>query len=247
MTRRSFLVTLSCALLGLSLLGIMLLGLLRFQYRWYKQAALTPSRSREQDALQFSTTLVQAEDLIKYERDWEVRFNDRQINSFLEEGGFRQSSVEMHFTLPEGISEPRVAFDQERMKVAFRYGTGLLSTVISIDLRVWLAAQDQNAVVLELEGFHAGALPIAARSLLEQVSEVGRSYGIGVYWYRDQKSGHPVAVLRFQEDQQHAKWILDGLQLTAGEIYISGRSADNNLPKTNVKAEANLEFQSLGE
>jgi hypothetical protein len=242
MSRRSFLLTLTCAVLGLSVLAILIAGLLRYQYRWYKQAALPAGQERQKQVEGFLSELSDMWNKSDHDREWVVHFTDLQINSFLEDG-LRQSGVETHL-LPEGISKPRVVFDTERIHVAFRYGSGLLSTVIAIDLRVWLAAQEQNVVVLELEGFHAGALPISARSLLEQVSEVGRNNGIGVNWYRDQKTGHPVAVLRFQEDEQHAKWVLEALQVESGAIRIQGRCP--GIIRDNDKAVSNLDPQPAG-
>lgn len=240
MTRQSFLITISCAVLGLALLAIFFAGLIRYQYRWYSNAGLPPGMDREENSRKFISEMSELVQTMDQERVWYAHFTDLQVNSYLEEE-FLQSGLAASL-MPEGITQPRVFFDAERIHAAFRYGAGLLSTVITIDLRVWLAPQEQNAVVLELEGFHAGALPISARSLLEQVSEVGRSNGIGVSWYRDLNTGHPVAVLRFQEDQQRAKWVLDALQLDAGAITITGRS-DDHPAKSNVRAAANLDLQ----
>jgi hypothetical protein len=225
MTRRTFFVTFSSVVLGMGVLAILLAGLLRYQYRWYQKAAIPPGQSRKQSSDDFLRELVDLWSQLDAQREWYAHFTDMQINSYLGEG-FRQSNVESRL-LPDGISEPRVVFDTERIHLGFRYGRGLFSTIITIDLHVWIVPQEQNVVVLELEGFHAGALPVSARSLLEQISEVGRGNGIGVNWFRDQNSGHPVAVLRFQEDQQQAKWVLQGLQLATGSIRIQGGSDDN--------------------
>jgi isocitrate/isopropylmalate dehydrogenase len=54
-------------------------------------------------------------------------------------------------------------------------------------------------VALELQSLHAGALPVAAHSLLERISEAARQNNVDVTWYRHE--GHPVALLRFQADQ----------------------------------------------
>ncbi len=139
------------------------------------------------------------------------------------EDGLRQDSPE---SLPEGISDPRIAFDHDRIRLAFRYGSGLFSTVISIDLRIWLTAQERNVLVVELERFRAGALPISSRTLLEKISEAGRPRGIGVAWYRNHQTGHPVAVLRFQDDQPKPTMEFIAVQPEAGTITIHGRSTD---------------------
>jgi hypothetical protein len=77
---------------------------------------------------------------------------------------------------------------------------------------------------LELEGFHAGALPISAQSLLERVAEAGRQYGIDVAWYRT--NGHPVALLRFGTDQPRTTVLLDAVQLQPGSLVVKGHAIE---------------------
>ncbi len=226
MSLRSVIVTVSCLLLGVGLLATVLVGLLRYQYRWYKLASLPPGESRKVTAQEFVTEFAGLWDTA--EPEWYAHFSDVQINSYLQEG-FREGGFEAR-SLPDGhVSDPRVAFDNERIHLAFRYGSGLFSTVICIDLRLWLVPQERNVLVLELEGFHAGALPISTRSVLEKISEFakGGDKGIGVTWYRDQQSGHPVAVLRFQDDKPKPTIELLAVQPEPGYITIRGRFTDS--------------------
>src|SRR5262249_12286208 len=127
--------------------------------------------------------------------------------------------------LPEGISEPRVVFEPERLRLAFRYRSGLANTIVSTSLRIWLPRLEANVVALQLEGFRAGALPFTAQWLLERVSETARQNGIEVNWYRH--DGYPVALLRFQADQPRPTLQLKAIQLEQGRITIHGKkSAD---------------------
>jgi hypothetical protein len=98
------------------------------------------------------------------------------------------------------------------------------STIVSIDLGVWLAAKEPNVVVLELKGLRAGSLPISAQSLLERISEAARSQALEVTWYRH--NGNPVAVLRFQPYQNRPTFQLQRLELGQGTLLITGRSLD---------------------
>src|SRR5262249_48018913 len=123
--------------------------------------------------------------------------------------------------LPEGVTGPRVSITADKIRLAVRYGTPPWSAIISIDLRVWLAAKEANVVALELQGLHAGSLPISAQSLLEQIKEVGRVHNIEVTWYRH--NGNPVALLRFQSEQRPAG-PLSRLELRPGTLTIAGRA-----------------------
>jgi hypothetical protein len=113
---------------------------------------------------------------------------------------------------------------QDKIRLAFRYGTPPWSTVISIDFRVWLAPKECNVVVLELQSLHAGSLPISAQSLLEQLSEIIRKRNVDVTWYRH--NGNPAAVLRFLTDQPRATVQLRQLELGNGMLRLAGQSLE---------------------
>src|SRR5206468_1785910 len=68
--------------------------------------------------------------------DWGNRFSAEEVNSF-----FAEDFVSMGFNrlLPESVSDPRIAFEQDSLRLGFRYGSPPWSTIVSIDFRVWLA------------------------------------------------------------------------------------------------------------
>jgi hypothetical protein len=156
--------------------------------------------------------------------DWYVQFKDEQLNSYLEEGFIKEGLASR--LLPESVSRPHFVFEPNKVHVAFRYGSGGWNTIISIDLRVWLAKEEMNAVALELEGLRAGALPISGQWLLEEIAQDARKngHGLDVTWYR--LNGHPVALLRFQADQAHPTLLLQDVHLEKGSLTIRGRSPE---------------------
>jgi hypothetical protein len=158
------------------------------------------------------------------DRDWYVQFKDEQINSYLE-GDFVEKHLASRF-LPNGVSRPHFVFERDKIHVAFRYASGGWNPVISIDLRVWLARGEVNAVALELEGLRAGALPISGQWLLEEIAKAARESGNGidVTWYR--LNGHPVALIRFQVDQAHPTLLLQDVHVDQGSLTIRGRSTE---------------------
>jgi hypothetical protein len=157
---------------------------------------------------------------------WDADFTEEQINSFFDEG-FIHSGINERL-LPDGISQPRVAIEPDLVRVMFRYGKNPWSTVISIDLKVWLAGKETNVVALELQSFRAGSLPISAQSLLERISDALRRNNVDVSWYRH--NGNPVAVLRFQSDPQRPSVQLKRLEIEQGRILLHGSSSDGSSP-----------------
>jgi hypothetical protein len=185
-----------------------------------------PGHDRTLHSDEFSTSFF---DLVSgdYEgKSWAVGFTDEQINSFFAEG-FIQSGLEKK-VLPEGVSDPRVALEPGKLRLAFRYGKGAWSTVISIDFGIWLATGEQNALVLELEAFRAGAMPIAAQSVLQHITDAvkNNNSNVEVNWYRNPATGRPCAVLRIQPDQPRPAILLQTVQIEQGKMVIGCKYND---------------------
>jgi hypothetical protein len=225
MSRRSFLLAAAFLLILIGGTGGTLLWMLRYEQPWYAQAAVSPGKQRQDLSREFYKEFFDLLSSVNGDKEWGARFTDQQINSYFEED-FVQSGLNTRL-LPEQVSHPRVVIEPDRLHLAFRYGSGNWTTLISIDFRVYLI-KSETAVALELEGFRAGALPISAQSLLEQISEseMWQQNGMEVTWYRHPDNGHPVAVLRFQAYQQRNQIQLDALQLEKGAIAVRGKSND---------------------
>jgi hypothetical protein len=233
MRRKSLLLGVGIALLLAGLGGLALL--IRNEPSAYSRVAVPAGEEREAHSKDFYANFwklmndIQIEDAAG-EIEWGAEFTEEQINSYFEEAFVHSGTSDA--VLPQGISQPRVAIEPELLRVMFRYGSGTWSTVISIDLHVWLAAKEPNVVALELKRFRAGALPISAQSLLERISDALRRISIEgnsieVSWYR--LNGNPVAVLHFQSDPQNSPIRLKILRLEQGKITLNGSSSDGSV------------------
>lgn len=229
MTRRSFCLALGILVLLLLTAAAIVVGMVRYEPAIFAHSPLPTERQsvhlRSDEFKGKLTALISA--INNNDRVWDEQFTDEQINSYFDED-FVQSGLDRRL-LPQGISQPRVAFEEDKVRLAFRCGTGTWSTVISIDLRVWLPTCEKNVVALELEGFWAGALPITVQSLLEHVSEVGRQSNVDVSWYRHK--GHPVALLRFGTESPRTTVELKAVQLQPGSISIKGAATESGQPR----------------
>jgi hypothetical protein len=224
MSRRSFLVALGLAVFGAASVAATLFGLLHYEPGHYRRAAVADAETRGKLSAAFMNEFSSFVSSMTTDPDgWYGTFPDNQINSFLAEQFIKCGLGDK--VLPEGISEPRLVFEEDRLQLAFRYRSRLIHTVVSISARIWLPRTEPNVVAVQLLGFRAGALPFTAQWLLERISESARQNGIEVSWYRHE--GQPVALLRFQADQARPTYQLTGIQIERGRITISGRSADD--------------------
>jgi hypothetical protein len=225
MSRRTFLVALGLVVLMFGGAGLVFFLVVGYEPEVYSRAVVPAGEVRAQRSEEFLTEFSNLyNNASGADRDWYVHFTDEQINSYLDEGFIQQGLASR--VLPEGVSHPHVVFEPEKVHLAFRYGVGAWNTVICIDLRVWLAKGEPNAVALELEGLRAGALPISGQWLLEDFAKIGRdNNGIDITWYRT--NGHPVALARFQADQPHPSLLLQAVQMQQGSLTIRGRSPES--------------------
>jgi hypothetical protein len=224
MTRRKFLVALALVALSLGGAGVVLYLVVGYVPDVYARAAAPSDEVRAQRSKEF---LAEFSDLYNdaagAEQNWSVQFTDEQVNSYLDEGFVKQGLASR--VLTDGVSRPHVVFEPGKAHLAFRYG-GAWNTVISVDLRVWLAKDEPNAIALELEGLRAGALPISGQWLQQELAKAVRESGgsLDMSWYR--LNGHPVALLRFQADQAHPTLLLQDVHLDQGSLTIRGRSPE---------------------
>jgi hypothetical protein len=232
MRRRSITLTIAIVVFLTGGVGSALGLLLRHEPAFFVRATIPPSAHRSKCSGEFVRELVRLFAGISDKRQWDGRFTEEQINSYCQEDLLKEHTDAP--PLPEGIREPRVALEPERIRLAFRYGTGFWSTVVSINLRPWLVAKEPNVVALEFEGMHAGALPISSQSLLERAWEFARQHDIDPTWYR--YNGHPVLLLRFQAGRNRPTFQLQQLDLHPGMLCIGGRSLDTT-PQANLGTE----------
>lgn len=218
--------------IALGIVGVLVVGglgtlaaMLRYQPEFYRRAAVPPGEQRKQRSSEFRSQFYSLLSDIKNYKVWQGRFTDVQVNSYFEEDYLKPGNFERTM-FPEGVNAPRIVVDNERLRMGLRYGSGLWSTIVSIDLHIWLAANEPNVVVVEIERIRAGAVPISAQSILDKLSETLRRQDIEVTWYR--RDGKPTALLRFGAGRQEVGVQLLLLKLQPGMLTING--ADRSKP-----------------
>ena len=227
MSRKSFLLVVGILLLCGGGVAAVLALMIAHEPDFYRRAAIPPGEQRQKwsrECLGAGVTLISH---IKEAKTWGARFTQEQINSYLEEEFLGQTPADRAL-FPEGIRDLRVAIEEDRIRVGFRYGGKRWSTIVSLDLRVWLAKGDPNVVALEVQGMRLGSLPITTQSVLERFSDAiqrrqENGYGsnpIEMTWYRH--NGKPVALLRFSSSRKDPSVQLLHLKMQPGAISISG-------------------------
>lgn len=154
--------------------------------------------------------------------EWDIKMSQAQLNSFFAEDFVRLGIAEDF--AKHGISEPRIIMEDNRLRIGFRVGTGWWSTIVTYDVKLWIAPKDFNVVAVEFQGRKAGSLPLGTQSMLKEIADVAKRRNIDVTWYRHE--GNPVAMVRFQADRPRPTFHLRRLDTRHGMMTIGGISLE---------------------
>lgn len=185
---------------------------------FYRQALAAPPESLDEasdDMLRQVTALASR---VQRAGDWEALFTAEQINGWL-----AVDLVENHArSLPAGVSEPRVAISPQGMSLACRWDNGQITTVLSLNVTVYVS--EPNVLAVRLRRARAGNLPIPLDRVLDDVSHATSQMDVVVRWLKI--DGDPVALITIpppEGEQDTLVWI-ESLELQEGAIYLSGRT-----------------------
>jgi hypothetical protein len=194
-----------------------LVGLLKYEPHFYRDSTIPPSAERTERSNKVVNQLLQLAVDLKFDQEnWHHEFCDFDINSFFQEDFVKPGGPESLRKM--GASDPRVAFQDGVVRIAFRYGRGLWSTVISCDLKVWVVPKETNVVAVEVLARRAGALPIASQALIGPLTEALAKRNIEVTPYRHE--GHLVVLLHFHADQPRPMALLRCVQVAPGQLSV---------------------------
>lgn len=224
MSRRSMLLSLLLLLALAATGGGILYAALAYEPTFYRLAAVGPGPERQAESRQFERLLHRFINDLRYETEWETATTARLVNSWLAEDFVEQNLAQ---SLPAGVSQPRVAFDTDVVRLGFRYGNDRWSVVVSLEARLWLPPRETNVLVVEFTSFRAGAIPLSVKMLQDELTDQARDQNIKILWYR--LGNNPVAVVRFQADKREPTVQLRGLALRADGLQLKGSSLDPEL------------------
>src|SRR5205823_5767115 len=193
---------------------------------FYCRLPCPPEWDTREKATKLVTRVQDLKNDIRSKPEWGDTFTAHDLNCFFVESMGRKGALSS--MLPERFHSPRVAIEGDRLKLGFRYGEGFWSTVISLELRVWLVANETNVVAVELCDLRAGGLPFGSQSILDWIAEAARDSNVEVTWYRHKSN--PVGLFRFYANQPQPPTQILTLEVKDGTFTIAGRSLSDQPP-----------------
>jgi hypothetical protein len=218
--RRPFFIALA---LLLSAAGVVFGGLL---YGAKREPAFYTAAHRPNDfdtherSARLLTRVIDLQNDIRAKDEWGDTFTADDINAFfIENLGPKGRLTD---SLPKGFHSPRIAIEGDRLFLGVKYREGFWSTVIWLELKVWLVAEQTNLAAVEVCNLKAGGLPFGSQSILDKIADVARESSIDVTWYRNKSN--PVGLFKFFAKQPRATSQVLTLEVKDGKIMIAGRS-----------------------
>lgn len=189
---------------------------LTYQPPFYRKLSGMDREIRRVEADRFVNQTFQLRNDIANEHRWEASFTDEEVNAWLAE------DLVTHFAdfLPEGVHDPLVVFDLDRVTLAFKLERGPFTSLVWAVARVQVS--DDNTVALTLEKIRAGAVPVSPEEVVAPIIRQAKAYGLDVDWrYVDDE---PVALIRYSPTPDRGDVVLERVVLFEGRLYLSGRS-----------------------
>jgi hypothetical protein len=166
------------------------------------------------------TRVMELQNDVRAREEWGDTITTDDLNAFFVENlGPKGRLTE---SLPKGFHSPRVAIEGDRLFLGVQYREGFWSTVVWLELKVWLVAEQTNVAAVEVCNLKAGMLPFGSQSILDRISDVARESSIDVKWYRN--GSNPVGLFKFFAKQPRPTSQVVTLEVKDGKIIIAGRS-----------------------
>ncbi len=206
------------ALGGLAVALVVAWVSLTYQPRFYRRARVAVSRAElESEAGRFVAQTSHLYNDMRNEPSWMAVFSDQEVNAWLA----RDLVEQFADLIPPQVHDPRVAFEPDRVTLAFGVDRGPIRMVVSVVARVRMAEDDVVAVTVE--AIRAGAFPVDSRVLIERVTEQAEQRGIDLKWEQD-SDGLPMALIRYMADPDRRDVVLERVALREGSVVLVGRS-----------------------
>lgn len=211
---------------GLALLSLGVLGVYlgwRHEPAFYRRALATPPETLERGSNELVEQATALVNNIHRQGDWQTLFTADQVNGWL---AVDVPKNHPHL-LPDGLSEPRVALDRGRIRIACRRGSGRLANVVALDLEPYLLGP--NELAIRIRGARAGWLPLPLEPILKQITAAMIEAQWPLRW--DQAGGNPVAVITLDARRNDDKLLsVEALEVHNGELFVAGVTKSGDWP-----------------
>jgi hypothetical protein len=192
---------------------------------FYRRALAAPQDEQQINGQHFERSALALHNQIYEAGRWQTCLTQDEINGWL------ATDLPEKFpkALPPGISEPRIAIENETVHLAVRYRRSGVDTVLSISGEAYLTAQP-NEIAVRLDRARAGLLPVPLARFLNEITARAAKAEVPLRW--TEVRGAPVALLRLplDQDEEGCRVVLEDIRWRNGQLVVAGRTEEPLLP-----------------
>jgi len=186
---------------------------------FYAEALTMPPEVALEQGDQFEQQVLTLRNRSRRTGEWGATVSDEQINGWLSS----HLLDKLPDALPPGVTDPRVAIDEDGLAVACRYESDGFSTVLSLKVDAYLTDRP-NQLALRFRSVRAGRMPLPLGSILEQLTTLAREANVPVG--QSQQEGDPVVLITVPSQHPETKQPVrvEYLRFGAGSVKVGGSS-----------------------
>lgn len=181
-----------------------------------KAEATVDTKQRHDQAETLVGDMVQLRNDLANDPEWTFRLTDLAVNAWLGE----HQLAELVQPMPQEIAEPRVRFETERLKIAFRWNGKPLESVISATICPSMISTNELQIVIEQ--VQAGLLPVSWSRFQSEIATALSDHGQQATWKT--VDGSPALVLKISPVMQSKLIAIDKITLLEGELRLTGQT-----------------------
>ena len=176
-------------------------------------ASSAPPEARHEAARKFAEQTAQLVHDIQYAANWREEFSQSRVNAWLADELPEQYAKQ----IPDGVSDPRVKFEDGLVRFGFRLSNSRFDGVISLAVRPTVTGP--NRVAITVESLFAGLLPLAPSAFTDDVTAQLDRYGIEHNWdFVENKPVLHVTIVPTRADHP----VLEELEVDHQRLRIAG-------------------------
>ena len=187
---------------------------------FYAEALAKPAPEPAKAAYQFEQEVLELQNDVRREGDWQATFSAEEINGWLA----NDLPVKFPRALPEHVSDPRVAITPQMIQVACKYADPRFSSVVSLGAEPKMTTEP-NVIAIRIKQVRAGALPLPLANFLEEISAHSAHAGVPLRW--GEEDGDPVAyiTLPMNRPEFEGKTLrVESVELKDGALVVAGKT-----------------------
>jgi hypothetical protein len=194
---------------------------------FYQRALAAPQDEQKTNGENFERSALALHNQLYEAGRWQTCLTQDEINGWLA----TDLPKKLPQVLPPGISDPRIAIEDETVHLAVRYRRSGVDTVLSISGEAYLTAQP-NEIAVRLDRARAGMLPVPLARFLHEITSRAEKADMPLRW--TEVRGAPVALLRLplDRDEEGRRVVLEEIRWRDGQLLVAGRTEEQTLPGT---------------